>query len=76
MSRSSYALLSEAVQEAIQKKEIMTDENFDRQEIAYSFWALVHGMAMLQVSYTRQMDIDFPEVDEKVIGKLVHGFTK
>ena len=75
LSRNSYALLSGAVQEAIDNQEIPTEENFRTQEIAYIFWAMVHGMAMLQVIYTRRFNIDFPEVNKLAIEKLVEGLT-
>ncbi|MEJ2759313.1 MAG: hypothetical protein P8046_12605, partial [Anaerolineales bacterium] len=75
LSRSSYSLLSRAVKESIDNHEIPTQDNFHAQEVAYGFWALVHGMAMLQVIYARRLEMDFPKVDRIVIKKLVEGLT-
>jgi AcrR family transcriptional regulator len=50
-------------------------EGGDAEEIAYAIWALVHGMAMLQLTHLKGYDADFAASDRKIIDRLVAGFS-
>jgi len=59
---SPYQLLLQTVQAVIDSGELVVEEaNFTVEEIAFSLWALVHGMAMLEQTYLRHTQTDlFP----------------
>ena len=42
----------------------------------YSFWALVHGLAMLQITYLKHFDADFKRMDRGIISNFVNRFDK
>lgn len=73
LARASYGTLDRGVQEAIEAGEIATHEGFGKDEAAYALWSLVHGMAMLQVAYQRQLAVDVAEVDGRAIRALIDG---
>jgi hypothetical protein len=43
------------------------------QEMAYAAWALVHGIAMLRLTYLEQFPADFDVVDQEVLRTLSDG---
>jgi AcrR family transcriptional regulator len=42
-------------------------------ETAYAFWAIVHGAAMLRVSYLAQFKVDFDRANREMISAFVRG---
>lgn len=48
--RSTFNILVEAVQTAVELGEFKPPADYNLNEIAYTMWALVHGMALLQQS--------------------------
>jgi hypothetical protein len=73
LAQESYALLGEAVERAVETGAVTERKGFGAQEAAYGFWALAHGLAMLQVAYQRELSLDFPAVDERVLRALARG---
>lgn len=73
MSQDSYRLLSDTVQKAIDEGLIHTRSDFLASEAAFSFWALVHGIAMLQVSYRREIAFDMDNAGQIAIRALAKG---
>jgi AcrR family transcriptional regulator len=73
LAQASYGLLDQAVEKAIITGQIKTKEGFGKDEAAYALWALVHGMAMLQVAYQRQLSINSQEVDPAALKALIKG---
>lgn len=67
-----YKLLIEAIQVAIDAGEFKLPEGIGREQIAYSLWSLIHGMAMLQQTMFRQCKNDLNPVQQWAI----HVFTK
>jgi AcrR family transcriptional regulator len=73
LAQGSYAYLERAIERAMEAGAIRRSAGFDTNEAAYSMWGLAHGLAMLQVSYLRGIQIDFPTVDEIAMRALVKG---
>ena len=48
----------------------------DLEEMAYSLWALAHGMAMLQQTHLRHFQADFSAVDRRVLEAFVQGWAQ
>jgi AcrR family transcriptional regulator len=45
------------------------------EQIAYSLWAIVHGMAMLQCTHLAGFDADFEGADRAALAALIDGFS-
>jgi hypothetical protein len=45
-------------------------------ETAYAFWALVHGAAMLRVTYLREFKVKFDSADHLMLAAFVKGMGK
>jgi AcrR family transcriptional regulator len=75
IASKSYAILHDAVAQAIEAGQIQAHPTLQAAEAAFSFWALVHGMAMMQVSYQRRMDLDFDAVADTAIRALARGLA-
>jgi len=58
MDDSPYQILLQAVQATIDAGEFTIKTDFTVEEIAFSLWALVHGMAMLEQTYLRHVQTD------------------
>jgi hypothetical protein len=48
---------------------------FGAEEIAFSIWAHVHGMAVLETTHLRGFDVDFAAYHPEALRRLVRGFT-
>ncbi len=44
--------------------------------VSYSFWALVHGLAMLQITYLQHFDADFERVNAVTLENFIDGFAE
>ena len=75
LAQASYGLLDQAVENAINTGKIKTRAGFGKDEAAYTLWALVHGMAMLQVAYQRQLSINSKEADPAALRALIMGLA-
>ena len=64
---SPYGILQQAVQDAIAAGCISIRENYGLEEIAYSLWALAHGMATLQATHLRDFAADFSATDRRAL---------
>ena len=43
--------------------------------VSHSFWALVHGLAMLQITYLQHFDADFARVNAASLESFIDGFA-
>jgi AcrR family transcriptional regulator len=75
MSRESYRLLSDAVQRGIDEGLIHTHPDYLTSEAAFSFWALVHGIAMFEVSYQHQFAFEVDNACQIAIRALARGLV-
>ena len=48
---------------------------FGAEEIAFTIWATVHGMAVLEHTHLRGFDADFPAYHPEALRRLLLGFA-
>lgn len=72
-TESSYFVLLQAVQAMIDAGEIRLQGNLSRDEITYSLWAMVHGMGTLRLTHLREFEIDFEDVNRRVLEIFIAG---
>lgn len=70
---SPYHLLLQAVQAAIEAEEFAPRDDYNLQEIAYSLWSLVHGMAMLRQTHLRYFQADFEALHRRTLQIFAEG---
>ena len=75
VSAKSYRLLFEAVSQAVDEGHIRSEIGFQADEAAFSFWSLVHGIAMLQVSYQRTLSVEFDRAEKIALRALAEGLS-
>jgi AcrR family transcriptional regulator len=75
-SEDSFAFLARAVQRGIDDRTFYTSDTYGLFEIAYSMWAMAHGMAMLQVSYLRDFNFDFQTADRETVRTFINGLKQ
>lgn len=71
----SFSILLHAIKTGIVDGLIVSAEDYGVVEISYSLWAMVHGMATLQVSYLRNLVLDFEMADRHALEMFVAGLT-
>ncbi len=42
----------------------------------YNFWALIHGQAMLQITFLKRFDADFTRIDPRIISSFINGLNQ
>lgn len=68
----AFTILYRTVERAIEdKQDVVQDDKV--LEVAYSLWAAVHGMAVLQVTYLHDLPLDFTSADQDTLRILIHG---
>jgi hypothetical protein len=70
---SPYTIFLQAVQAAIESGEIRAQPDYTAEEITYSLWALIHGMAMLRLTHLQTFQADFEKTDRQAIETLLKG---
>lgn len=71
-----FGWLVKTVQQAIDAGHMHVPDGLNTLEVVYSYWALVHGMAILQISNLRYVDYDFTRVNRIVLKTFIEGFTR
>lgn len=74
--QDSFVIVSREIQIAIENGLIQAQENYSVSEIAYSLWALVHGMAVLQTTYLNDMHFDFENADRHTMQAFIRGLMQ
>lgn len=69
---SAYAIVVDAARAAIIGKRISSE--VDAEWVAYTLWALAHGMAVLESTHLRGFDAPFEQVHEVALRQLVAGW--
>ena len=69
----TYRIVLNAVQSAIDSGYLYSRTNFGCDEIAYGLWALVHGMAVMQLTNLKYIDYDFERADRAVLEAFITG---
>jgi AcrR family transcriptional regulator len=71
----AFAILLNAVQRGIDENVFQTREGHDAFEIAYNFWAMAHGTAMLQTRYLTALEFDFAAADAVAVEAFLRGLS-
>ncbi len=72
-TESSYYNILQAVQNAMDAGHIRPRENFGRDEITYSVWAMVHGMGTLRLGHLREFKADFETANRQALETFLAG---
>jgi AcrR family transcriptional regulator len=70
---SPYHILLQTVATGITAGIFPSREGYGVEQIAYACWALVHGMAMLQLIYLQEFKADFEAADRRALETFVRG---
>lgn len=70
---SSFPILMRGVQRGLEEGNIRATPGYGQAEIAYSLWALVHGIAMLRITNLRGYDTPFDEIDRIALARFNRG---
>ena len=73
--KDSFMILYRAILRGLEEGILSQKEGYGVMEISYSFWACVHGMAMLQLQYLKNLDFDFDTANRNAIETLIRGFA-
>ena len=73
---SPYGLLLQAITAGIASRELVAPADMSAEGMAYSLWAFVHGMAVLQTRHLRQFEADFPTIQRAALEKLAGSFRR
>lgn len=73
-ARSNFTIPQTAVQTGIDAGAFHERSGYGRDEMAFSFWALVHGLAVLRATRLRDLDADFDRIHRTVLDALVRQF--
>lgn len=78
VTEGAYQVLYHGVERGIKEGHFVSQHGFGAEEIAYSLWSIVHGMAMLQTSYLANFEADFERIDREALRRnfigLMHTF--
>ena len=72
-TESSYSSFLQAVEAAIEADQIAAQEGYGPEEIAYSIWAMIHGMAMLRLTHLRHFQADFEHSNRQALAVFMAG---
>ena len=72
----SFTILIRAVERGKDEGAFQVSDDYGVFEIAYSLWAMAHGMAMLQLNYMRGFNFDFERVDRKTVQVFLQGLIQ
>jgi AcrR family transcriptional regulator len=72
---SPYGLVLAAVRDAIAEGALHATQTFGAEQIAFTIWATVHGMAVLEQTHLRGFGADFALVHREALRRLVTGLA-
>lgn len=72
---SGYVVLLEAIRRGVEEGVFKTREKYGVEAMAYHAWALVHGIAMLRITYLRDYAADFATADHEALLSFNRGLT-
>jgi AcrR family transcriptional regulator len=72
-ANSPYQIVLQAIQDGVDAGALPA--SYEVEVMAYSLWALAHGMAMLQQTHLRDFQADFLALDQRVLEALVHRWA-
>ena len=72
---SPYTILLRAIRSAFDTGALTATDSFGAEEIAYTIWATMHGMAVLEQTHLRGFDADFPTIHREALRRLLTGLA-
>lgn len=73
LSGSPFTVFQEVVQALLEELEIETPPGYGPEEITYSFWTMIHGMAALRVTHMQGVDADFDSANRRTLKIFIAG---
>ena len=73
---SPYVLFLNAVDVWGQHEGIKFQQDYGLEEITYTLWSLIHGMATLRVSQLRDFEADFQSINRRSIELFISGLQQ
>jgi AcrR family transcriptional regulator len=73
---SAYQTLVDTVQAGIEQGIFIPRDGLGLEEMSYTCWAIVHGMAMLQLNQLRGMQTEYSQKDRAILRILANGMTR
>ena len=73
---SPYVLFLNAVDDWGQQAGIKFQPDYGLEEIAYTLWSLIHGMATLRISQLKDFEADFQSVNRRSIELFLNGLQQ
>ncbi len=70
---SSYPVLLQAIQRGVEAGLFQTRPGYGANEMAYSSWTLVHGIAMLRIAYLVDFPLDMAAADRETLRTFSAG---
>lgn len=70
---SPFLVFQKAVENLLVDWQIKPSTGFGPEEITYSFWTIIHGMATLQISHLKGLDVDFTENNRRILAMFTIG---
>ncbi len=72
-STSPYAFFLSGVKTWVESETLQLQPDYGVEEITYTLWSLIHGMATLRVSQLKNFEADFQAVNQQSIEILLDG---
>ena len=72
---SAYTLVLQTVQRGIADKSLALPRGYDAEALTYSLWAMLHGMAMLQITHLKNFGADFDAIHKQTLQIFVSSFS-
>ena len=74
-SDSPYSILVAAVEAAVAAGDLSVDGGLGIEDMAYSVWAMAHGMAVLEQTHLQGFDADFETIRGRAVTALLAGLA-
>ena len=68
-------LITAIVQRGIADKSLALPRGYDAEALTYSLWAMLHGMAMLQITHLKNFGADFDAIHKQTISIFISSFA-
>lgn len=75
-NRSPYRVFLDCVEELADQGRLAVEPGFGPEEVTYSIWAVIHGMAVLQMGRLKGFPTDFRRVDRSALKRFLRGVVQ
>lgn len=72
---SPYAIVLQAVQAGIADKSLVLPRKYNAEALTYSLWAMLHGMAMLQITHLKSFRTDLDPIHKQTMEIFLESFS-